>query len=167
MRKNDKNSIINLETFDVFDLFKKTKASQNYISYKKLIASVLLGSNLGFNSDQYLEFEEMTNKALENKFDLLLKDFVISFNVDHKYGLNILVPILTDKESTNNEAISFIKSSDEKLNNFLNVFNLYISKLINDDKCIEIFPEIIVYRSKNTTSLKILFNEKYLVIRGS
>ncbi|AGJ90820.1 DUF2714 domain-containing protein [Mycoplasma putrefaciens] len=165
MKKNHQNQ--NLTSFDLFSLFNQLTNSQDYISYKKLIASVLLKANLGFSSEQYHQFEKMTEQALKNKYDLLLNDFVISFNVDLKYGFNILVPVLISQESTNNEAISFVSHTDLKLNNFLKIFNLFITKLVDQNKIVEIFPSILIYRSKNTQSLKIAFDDKYLAVRGS
>ncbi|AJK51401.1 DUF2714 domain-containing protein [Mycoplasma capricolum subsp. capripneumoniae] len=155
-----------LGSFKVFDLYKEIINSNSYIDYQKLLASVLLECKLGFNSKEYLEFVKMYQEGFEKKFDLVLADFVITFNVNLKYSNDILVPMLADRESSNTQAINLKTNTNEKLDHFLKVFNKYVKELLKEQNYVEIFPKIILFVSKNTNLLKVIFDQDYVVYRG-
>ncbi|WFQ90059.1 DUF2714 domain-containing protein [Mycoplasma feriruminatoris] len=155
-----------LGSFEVFDLYKEIVNNNSYIDYQKLLASVLLECKLGFSSKEYLEFEKMYKEGFEKKFDLVLDDFVITFNVNLKYSNDILVPMLAEKENSNTEAINLKTSKNEKLNQLLKVFNKYVQQLLQEQNYVEIFPKIILFISKSTNLLKVVFDKEYLVYRG-
>lgn len=108
----------------------------------------------------------MYKEGFEKKFDLVLDDFVITFNVNLKYSNDILVPMLAEKENSNTEAINLKTSKNEKLNQLLKVFNKYVQQLLQEQNYVEIFPKIILFISKSTNLLKVVFDKEYVVYRG-
>nr|WP_307908513.1 DUF2714 domain-containing protein [Mycoplasmopsis bovis] len=70
-------------------------------------------------------------------------------------------------EDSNTEAVNFASSQEPKFNNLLKLYNKLINDLvIANNKYVELFPNIIVFRSKNTNSLKILFDASSALFRG-
>nr|WP_318033794.1 DUF2714 domain-containing protein [Mycoplasmopsis bovis] len=75
------------------------------------MAQVLLECNLGFNSKEYVKFSEMFNEALDKKYDIVLANFVISFNVNHKFS-----------------KLENLKRIEQKVNNDKNILLIDIMK---------------------------------------
>ena len=97
--------------------------------------------------------------AVNKKYDLVYKDFVITYNLNPKFGLNNLVPMLNTYESSNNEAINLKSSSNRMMNKFLTNLNAEINNLLLTKYYVEVIPETILYTSDNTNELKLLFSE--------
>ncbi|CBH40541.1 DUF2714 domain-containing protein [Mycoplasmopsis agalactiae] len=159
--KNENNLM-----FNIYNQYEEAKASSAFVDYNKLMAQVLLECNLGFSSDEYVKFGKMFDEAFAKKYDIVLEKFVISFNVNLKFSADALVPVLKANEDSNTEAFNFKSANDEKFNKLLNFYNKLVNDLILADKYVELFPNIIVFRSKNTKSLKVLFDAKSALFRG-
>ncbi|SRX64358.1 MSC_0623 family F1-like ATPase-associated protein [Mycoplasma mycoides] len=127
-----KNKQTSDQSFIVFDLYKKIVNANNYIDYQKLLATVLLENQIGFDSKVYKE----------------------------------LVPMLSETESSNTEAINLKTSNDEQYQKFLTTYNNYFISLIKQGFCVEIFPNVILFKSKNTDHLKIVFDKTKVLTRG-
>lgn len=162
-----KHKLENNSMFNIYNEFEEAKMSADFVDYNKLMAQVLLDCNLGFNSHEYVKFSSNFDEALSKKFDIVLEKFVITFNVNHKFSLDALVPMLKSSEDSNTEAVNFASSQEPKFNNLLKLYNKLINDLvIANNKYVELFPNIIVFRSKNTNSLKILFDASSALFRG-
>ncbi|UOE63687.1 DUF2714 domain-containing protein [Mycoplasmopsis bovis] len=162
-----KHKLENNSMFNIYNQFEEAKMSADFVDYNKLMAQVLLDCNLGFNSHEYVKFSSNFDEALSKKFDIVLEKFVITFNVNHKFSLEALVPMLKSSEDSNTEAVNFASSQEPKFNNLLKLYNKLINDLvIANNKYVELFPNIIVFRSKNTNSLKILFDASSALFRG-
>ncbi|WFQ91702.1 hypothetical protein MFERI14815_00306 [Mycoplasma feriruminatoris] len=161
-----KNKQNNDQSFIVFDLYNQIVNANNYIDYQKLLATVLLENQIGFDSKTYLQFLDSYLLAFKNHYDIVLNDFVITFNVNLKISSDLLVPMLSETESSNSEAINLKTSSDQEYQKFLTTFNNYFISLINQGFCVEIFPNIIIFKSKNTDKLKIVFDKTKVLTRG-
>ncbi|QQH34662.1 DUF2714 domain-containing protein [Mycoplasmopsis bovis] len=162
-----KHKLENNSMFNIYNQFEEAKMSADFVDYNKLMAQVLLDCNLGFNSHEYVKFSSNFDEALSKKFDIVLEKFVITFNVNHKFSLDALVPMLKSSEDSNTEAVNFASDQEPKFNNLLKLYNKLINDLvIANNKYVELFPNIIVFRSKNTNSLKILFDASSALFRG-
>lgn len=162
-----KHKLENNSMFNIYNQFEEAKMSADFVDYNKLMAQVLLDCNLGFNSHEYVKFNLNFDEALSKKFDIVLEKFVITFNVNHKFSIDALVPMLKSSEDSNTEAVNFASSQEPKFNNLLKLYNKLINDLvIANNKYVELFPNIIVFRSKNTNSLKILFDASSALFRG-
>lgn len=162
-----KHKLENNSMFNIYNQFEEAKMSADFVDYNKLMAQVLLDCNLGFNSHEYVKFSSNFDEALSKKFDIVLEKIVITFNVNHKFSLDALVPMLKSSEDSNTEAVNFASSQEPKFNNLLKLYNKLINDLvIANNKYVELFPNIIVFRSKNTNSLKILFDASSALFRG-
>nr|WP_307929595.1 DUF2714 domain-containing protein [Mycoplasmopsis bovis] len=92
-----KHKLENNSMFNIYNQFEEAKMSADFVDYNKLMAQVLLDCNLGFNSHEYVKFSSNFDEALSKKFDIVLEKFVITFNVNHKFSLDALVPMLKSK----------------------------------------------------------------------
>ncbi|TKA59395.1 hypothetical protein MBOVa_2780 [Mycoplasmopsis bovis 8790] len=161
-----KHKLENNSMFNIYNQFEEAKMSADFVDYNKLMAQVLLDCNLGFNSQEYVKFNSNFDEALSKKFDIVLEKFVITFNVNPKFSLDALVPMLKSSEDSNTEAVNFASSQEPKFSNLLKLYNKLINDLIISNKYVELFPNIIVFRSKSTNSLKILFDASSVLFRG-
>ena len=163
MNMNNNKSKLSPEQQAIVDFYDDYKTiitnQERFISFDKLIASVLLKDMLGFDSEAYIQFNDMLMMAVNKKYDLVYKDFVITYNLNPKFGLNNLVPMLNTYESSNNEAINLKSSSNRMMNKFLTNLNAEINNLLLTKYYVEVIPETILYTSDNTNELMLLFSE--------
>ena len=142
MKNNNIKPVENI--FDVFSEFESAKSNSNFVSYDKFMSSILLKNNIGFSSAIYEKFDSDFKKALENKYNILFENFIITFNVNLKYSSDILVPMITNLEPSNNETINFKDLNfSSAYTNFIKVLNSDIRKILSLDKYLEIYPNII------------------------
>ena len=72
---------------DFYDDYKTIIINQErFISFDKLIASVLLKDMLGFDSEVYVQFNDMLMMAVNKKYDLVYQDFVITYNLNPQFS---------------------------------------------------------------------------------
>ncbi|WP_027334140.1 MSC_0623 family F1-like ATPase-associated protein [Mycoplasma elephantis] len=157
MKKKENNA-----KYNFYSDYENYITLDNFISYDKLLATSLFKSKVNFESDIYEKFKKNIDLAIYKKWNLVFKDFVISFNIDPKYGNNTLVPVLIKNEQTNSEAINFIpEKENDGYNSFLEILNNELSFLLNNMYIVELIPGLIVFISKNTKNKKVLFSEKF------
>ncbi|WGI37002.1 MSC_0623 family F1-like ATPase-associated protein [Mesomycoplasma lagogenitalium] len=152
-KKKEENSLM----FPFFDLYKRYEDVRNsnlFIKYDKFMATVLLKSSLGFKSQEILEYAKEFEQALKKKEEIIFQNFVISYNVDPKYGHKFLVPITTDKISSNNQSVNFNKKTV-----FYEKLNFQIQELLNKNCYIELFPGLIIYNFQDFKLPKLLFSK--------
>ncbi len=158
-----KNKNENSELFNVYAEYEEIITKENFINFTQLITSILFKNNLGFQSQTYLDFLKYLNEGLDKRYDIVYDNFIINFNVNPKFDIEKLVPMLSNFESSNNDAINLKNSiTDESLNKFLNDLNIEISRVLNSHCFVEIIPNVIIYLSENTGQLKLLFNKEII-----
>ncbi|WP_051521859.1 MSC_0623 family F1-like ATPase-associated protein [Mycoplasma leonicaptivi] len=144
-RSNKKNiDIPSQELFDIYNIYKNSKNSNRFISFQKLLTSPLLKSNLTFNSEEIFEFVNGIKKAMDKKYQILFKDFIVSFNLNPMYSLTSLVPIIASEESSNNFSLSVISSENPNLNKFLDLLNFEINELLAQGFYVEVLPNTLL-----------------------
>ncbi|MCU4117254.1 DUF2714 domain-containing protein [Mycoplasma zalophi] len=160
LKINKKEPVQNKKNIDLFKDYKEIIKNEEFISFEQLSAEILIKMGLGFESNIYKEFVEKYKIALENKWDMLFKNFIISFNINLKFSSDVLSPLLINEEQSAHRTINFMSAEDNTLNNFLTLFNDELTKLIEKNFIVEIFPELAIFKSKETSNLKLLFSEK-------
>ncbi|WP_025755512.1 MSC_0623 family F1-like ATPase-associated protein [Mycoplasmopsis cricetuli] len=157
--KKNKNQIKKYEImFPLFDLFKEFNELKNldyFISYDQLMSSVLFKTSLSFNSDIYLKYLSTYSLALEKKYQMIYKTFIISFGIDSRIGNKFLIPIVQNSKNDSIDFVIFTSSSNLNENYFYECLNNEINALLQKSKIIEILPSILIYYSKNSKTLKI------------
>lgn len=163
MKKQNKNVIENVELVDLFEEYKKLSEDSKTISFEKIVATVLFKIKSGFDSPQYKYLIDNINLAKQKKYDIIFRDFVISFGIQSKYGNESLVPIIKLEESNHAEAIDLSNSNDsEEISLFLNTLNDLIGDLLKQSKNIEIMPELMMYISNETNVYKLYFSKSWI-----
>ncbi|MBN4089647.1 DUF2714 domain-containing protein [Mycoplasma enhydrae] len=161
MKKNKK---ISQELFDVYAEYKEAKTKENLTTYNQLVTSALFKNNLGFQSELYLRFLDLLNEAMNKKYDIVFEKFVVTFNLNLKFSQTVMVPMISNVESSNTEAVNFKDSTkSDTYNQFLLDLNEEIAKALNAGHYVEIIPEILIYISPNTNEIKLLFSENIVV----
>lgn len=127
---------------------------------------MLLECNFGFSLDEYVKFGKMFDEVFVKKYDIVLEKFVISFNVNFKFSVDVLVFVLKVNEDFNIEVFNFKSVNDEKFNKLLSFYNKLVNDLILVDKYVELFFNIIVFRFKNIKLFKVFFDVKSVLFRG-
>ncbi|QJR44182.1 DUF2714 domain-containing protein [Mycoplasma miroungirhinis] len=149
-----------INTFDLYKDYTNIIESDNFITFEQLSATILLKMGLGFNSPIYVEFVEKFKKALTNKWDLLFKNFVITFNINLKFSNDVLIPMITTTEQSSNTTLNFYQDKNEEFNKFLILFNNELTNLLDKNFSVEIFYELAIFKSKETNNLKLLFSKE-------
>lgn len=162
-KKELKNEQTETLLFDVYEDFLKLKQDSALVSYDQLIASVLFKNNLGFNSKVYEVFYNSHTKAIENKHELVFDSFVITFNINPKFSLNKLVPMLAKTQSSNSHGINLKNANDQIMNQFLVDYNQNINQLIAKNHIVEVLPNIIIFNSLETKTTKLFFDASVVV----
>ncbi|UWD33872.1 MSC_0623 family F1-like ATPase-associated protein [Mesomycoplasma molare] len=161
-KKETKENPLLFPFYDIYKNFNETIKKENFISYERLMSSVLIKVGLGFESKEYKEYKKKIQSSISKKEDIKFEFTIISFNVDRKFGDKFLVPIVNDKISSNVDSIDLTKSKEENENNMLKILNEDVLSLIKEGKYIEIFEGLILFHSKQANSLKLFFKEEFI-----
>ena len=113
-KSNTQEIILN---FDVFSDYNNMVQNENFISYTKLYASVLLNANLSFESQVYKDFYKLVSEAVQNKLPILFNKFNVIFAINPKFSTAVATPRLV-----NDDELKEILTEDT------NVLNLKESK---------------------------------------
>ena len=147
------------EFFNVFGEYNEIISKPNFIDFNQLMTSILFKNNLGFESKIYLDLLESFNIGIEKKYDFIYENFIITFNINLKYGTKMLVPMIANLESSNNNAINLKpKTENEQVNKVLIDLNSEINKSLSAGNSVEIMPNVVVYLAESTNQLKLVFN---------
>ena len=133
-KSNTQEIILN---FDVFSDYNNMVQNENFISYTKLYASVLLNANLSFESQVYKDFYKLVSEAVATP-RLVNDDELKEILTEDTNVLNL-------KESKE----PFVKSINAEI----------IDSVLLKNAIVEFLPNMILYKSKNTDNLKLLFNQ--------
>lgn len=163
MKKSKK---ITKSEFQFFNLYEEAINSPKFVDFEKLIASVLLVSNLGFETPEYKLFEQIFQEAFSKKFDILFDFFILHFDKNLKFSDDALVPTITFVEDSNVETFNLKNSVNPKMNLFLEKYNQMIHKLLTVGHFLEILPKVVIYISEHTKNIKILFDKQSVLYKG-
>ncbi|MGZ9413706.1 MSC_0623 family F1-like ATPase-associated protein [Mycoplasma sp. 480] len=147
--------------YDLEQKYKEIEASEKFISYSRLMSSVLLSTGLSFESDVIKEYKSIYTKALVKKYDLVYLDFIISFGLNKKFSPKFLVPILVKEISSNTEHFDLRYDENLVKENFLTKLNNEINSLMERNFYVEVLPGIIIYFSSYSKEMKLVFKKDY------
>lgn len=135
---------------------------KEFLSFEALVNITLLLSSFNSNDSNFVEtYNNKVLKSFKNHSELVFKNFVISWTKNSRFSFLKLVPIVTEKESTNIMANNFFQDSkNEKFNIFLKNLNILLWDFISKkNKFVEIIDGVILFLDPETKKLKIVFNE--------
>ncbi|WP_427902933.1 MSC_0623 family F1-like ATPase-associated protein [Metamycoplasma alkalescens] len=142
LEANKKIELLNQE-------FENLKNQNNFISFDKLISTILLKSNLDKNKNEEKILFGWIKKACEQKYDLVFDAFVISFNLDANLNNLYMVPTLLKNQSSNFEAIDFSSDSNLFNSNFIMNLNIEIKFLLANGFYVEVIKGIIMKKNND------------------
>ncbi|MCS4536540.1 DUF2714 domain-containing protein [Mycoplasma sp. CSL7475-4] len=151
-----------LTLFNLYDAYEQKRQSKNFISFQQLHASILLSIGEGFESKVFKTIEERVQLALSKKYDIIFNKFIISFGRIIKFSQHILLPILTKEESSSNDVVVLSHDPELSVSRYLVKLNQEIDKLIDKGGFVEVIPNTILYRSKQSNNLKLSFSKEML-----
>lgn len=122
------------------------------IDFKKFLSTVLLKNNFKKDDVKVAEFLEKIKKSITEKQLLKFKKFSIDYENNSMFSVEQNIPIILYDQ----KALSFE-------NNFEAVYNEELEKLINEKYYVEFLPNLILYFSNNTESLKIYIKKDYFL----
>lgn len=140
----------------------RLKNSEDFISFDMLLNSSLLFYERETVS-QFLNFiNNKINENIEKHHQLVFDKFVINWIRNPRYDSKKLVPSLIESEDSNSLSLNLNSSNEEFSDIFINI-NLHINNVIFDEnKIVEVFPNIIVFLDQSTKNLKCLFGREVL-----
>lgn len=148
------------ELFDLYADYKKIQKDSKFISYKKLLASILLRINSSFNSTEFQNLSEQIEYAIANKYDILFDEFTVNFNLVPKYSIKcICISTLSSVESSSNEGFLLTSSTTSDFQVIVEQLNKEIWKLLGESYFVEFLPKMILFVSSQTGSLKLFFDK--------
>ncbi len=154
MKKKDNNVY-----FDLFAQFEELKNNEKLISNNKLISTVLLNANLGFDSLEYKEFVSNLAKAKENRWYIKFDNFVIDFAQNQRFGALALLPVISKDDDSTYETLNLSSSAESK---FLTTLNKEINTLLAENLPIEIVEDLILFNSEISNELKLFFSKEWI-----
>ncbi|ENY69274.1 MSC_0623 family F1-like ATPase-associated protein [Mycoplasmopsis arginini] len=122
------------------------------IDFKKFLSTVLLKNNFKKDDVKVAEFLEKIKKSITEKQLLKFKEFAVDYENNSMFSVEQNIPIILYDQ----KALSFE-------NNFEAVYNEELEKLINEKYYVEFLPNLILYFSNNTESLKIYIKKDYFL----
>ncbi|BAP39781.1 MSC_0623 family F1-like ATPase-associated protein [Metamycoplasma canadense] len=139
--------------------FQKIKENKNFISFDKLLWTILLKSLTTFKNQDINKILFLLKEAIKNKFDIVFDNFTISFVLSNYLNNLFLIPTILEKSSSNFESINL--KSDSKL------FKIDITKFLNNELnyllekqyFIEILNDLIIKKNSEENKIEIYYNE--------
>ncbi|WP_029608701.1 MSC_0623 family F1-like ATPase-associated protein [Mycoplasma simbae] len=159
---NQLKRVNELRLFDLYQAYEAKIKQPNFISFEQLNASVLLSMGLGFESVTFTTYKDLLTKGVENKWNLVFKDFVVGFDIISKFSDTILVPIILESEQSASDSVNLANAQSTQLDEFLIKLNSKINELLANNNLIEIIPHSVFYKSEQTDKLKLLFGKELL-----
>ncbi|QDY88280.1 MSC_0623 family F1-like ATPase-associated protein [Mycoplasma anserisalpingitidis] len=140
----------------------RLKNSEDFISFEMLLNSSLLFYERETVS-QFLNFiKTKIDENIEKHHQLVFDKFVINWIRNPRYDSKKLVPSLIESEDSNSLSLNLNSTNDKFTDIFTNI-NLHINNVIFDEnKIVEVFPNIIVFLDQSTKNLKCLFGREVL-----
>lgn len=140
----------------------RLKNSEDFISFEMLLNSSLLFYERE-TVNQFLNFiKTKIDENIEKHHQLVFDKFVINWIRNPRYDSKKLVPSLIESEDSNSLSLNLNSTNDKFTDIFTNI-NLHINNVIFDEnKIVEVFPNIIVFLDQSTKNLKCLFGREVL-----
>ncbi|AWX69873.1 DUF2714 domain-containing protein [Mycoplasmopsis anatis] len=139
------------------------KNSKNFISFDMLLNSSLLFYEKEV-VEEFLKF--IDKKVIENNTNhhqLVFDKFVINWIRNPRYDSKKLVPsFLTNTEDPNSMSLNLSSSAVEFNDIFISINTNIENVVFNQNKVVEVFPNIIVFLDESTKTLKCLFGREIL-----
>ncbi|WP_027119695.1 MSC_0623 family F1-like ATPase-associated protein [[Mycoplasma] testudinis] len=154
-----KETVFEQET-DIYDKYDQIVQLRDFISFNQLLGSTMLMTNEGPDSKVVDVFKRMLATAYDKRYDIVFNSFVISWVRNIRISLTKLIPTLDNPESSNVDALNTtIPTESAALDAFFKMYNTLINAYcIDENRYIEVIPNVVVYKIKGTTKLKIAFN---------
>lgn len=156
MKKKQKDKMI---YFDLFDQYQQLRNNEKFISFNKLISSVLLSANLGYKSNEYNNFISNFEQAKANRWFIKFQKFVIGFEQNDRFGSLVLIPLLVSEDDSSVQTYSLLPAND---NIFLTTLNQTINNLLQEGYKIEIASGLILFNLQETNQLKLFFDKEWI-----
>ncbi|ENY68744.1 Hypothetical protein MAU_5450 [Metamycoplasma auris 15026] len=150
---NKEIKILNLE-------FNEIKKKNNFITFDKLLATIILKSNLKTNDKEVVFFLNKLEEGLIKKFDLVFDNLAISFGLSNTLNNLYLCPFLTKEAATNFESLNLSSNADLFNEKLIKNFNGEINYLLANDFYIEILKNLII---KKNADLELFYDEKSIL----
>lgn len=167
MLKKNKQNNLEIQLFDLFRDYDDIIKSDNFISYEKLISTSLLKANTSFKNSKIAYLDQKIAEALAKKHEIIFRNFIISYQLNTRFSLTLLLPTITTTLSSNTRTLNLSASQDIEVNGYLQILNNTIKELLNNRMCIEIFPEIVIFIDNSSNTLKLLFGKTHLATIGT
>lgn len=150
---------------DIYVKYDEVIQSPDFISFNQLLGSTMLMTNNGPESKVVSLFKQMIDRALNKQIDIVFNSFVISWVRNIRISLTKTIPTIDKSESSNVESLNLVAVTESKvLNNFYKIFNTLVDAYcLDENRYIEVLPNIIVFQVKGTKSLKIIFNKQAIL----
>ncbi|MDD1359209.1 MSC_0623 family F1-like ATPase-associated protein [Metamycoplasma hyosynoviae] len=149
----------------LFKIYNEILDYPNFISFEKLVNTILVNNTISQKSEAFVAFTNIYTDAFANQKDIQFTNFVVSYNVDNKYGANKLVPIISAFSGSDVYVASLTTSlENEELNLFLGKYNELISTLLLEGKYVEILPSLIAYQDSIMDPINLFFDKTHVKI---
>ncbi|QMT98486.1 DUF2714 domain-containing protein [Mycoplasma tullyi] len=137
----------------------------DFVEFSQLFNTALLQTNTDENSHQAKMFIEKLKHAVANHLQIIYDNFIISWTKNIRFSFTKLIPAVTTVESSQSDGVN-LKSDlteNEELKILAERFNLLMNhQLFDENKIVEVVDGIIVYRSKETNQLKVVFSNEII-----
>lgn len=159
--KNKKRTNESIDFTKEYSDYYSIVGEEKFVSFDAIANLALLVSSESHDLKVVTLFKEKALKAYKSHQELIFKNFVISWSKTSRFGITKLVPIVTEQESSNIMASNFFESKEDAIFDiFLKQLNILIWKYITDKQAfVEVAEGIIVFVSKQTQKLKVVFSE--------
>ncbi|BAP39717.1 MSC_0623 family F1-like ATPase-associated protein [Metamycoplasma canadense] len=122
------------------------------IEFNKLVSTVLFKNNFKKDDVIFKEFLNEIRISLSENKTIIFKNFVLDYEFNYKFSLDKKIPYILENKQ------------DFKVDNFFkHAFNEEILRLIEAECYIEIIPNVILYFSQNSQTLKIYIKPEYFL----
>ncbi|QZX49124.1 DUF2714 domain-containing protein [Mycoplasma sp. E35C] len=136
--------------------------SPDFVEFAQLFNTTLLQTNTPEESPEAVEFLEKMKVAIMNRYQIIFDDLVISWTRNVRFSWNKLVPVVVSAESSQTDSINLTSkvSDNPELKKLTERFNLLLNnQLFEEHKIVEVIDGIVVYISKETNQLKVVFSQ--------
>ncbi|WP_245576702.1 DUF2714 domain-containing protein [[Mycoplasma] imitans] len=138
---------------------------KDFVEFSQLFNTALLQTNTAESSPQAKLFVEKTKHAISNHLQIVFDKFIISWTKNIRFSLSKLIPAVTMVESSQTDGVNLKSDLTERenLRELAERFNLLMNhQLLEENKIVEVVDGIIVYRSKETGQLKVVFSKEII-----
>ncbi|AAP57001.2 DUF2714 domain-containing protein [Mycoplasmoides gallisepticum] len=163
MKNKNKNNTVQEEIIETS--YPSLVQHEDFVEFSQLFNTALLQTNTDESSPQAKLFIEKLKQAVANHLQIVFDSFIISWTKNIRFSFTKLIPAVTTVESSQTDGVNL--RSDLTENKHLKLlaerFNLLMNhQLFDEHKIVEVVDGIIVYRSKETNQLKVVFSKEII-----